>query len=159
MGISAKEFQEMQCRVNLKGGLNVVPILTKQTKKVGRPNLEKSQIDLYHQCPVVFVPVKPMSVNDAWQGRRFKTIQYKEYERTVRSCLPLMNLPQAPYKISYEFGFSNGASDIDNPVKLFTDILQKFYGFNDKDIHELNVKKSRAVKGVEFVKFKIESCK
>ena len=32
--------------------------------------------------------IKPMSVNEAWQGKRFKTNEYKQYEK---SCFILLN--------------------------------------------------------------------
>ena len=66
-------------------------------------------------------------------------------------------MPKPPFKVNYVFGFSNKASDLDNPVKVLTDILQKKYGFNDKDIYEMNVKKKIVKKGEEYIKFKIES--
>ena len=53
------------------------------------------------------------------------------------------------------FGFSSKAGDIDNPIKLFLDILQKKYGFNDKNIYELQVEKRDVKKGKEFIQFKI----
>jgi Holliday junction resolvase RusA-like endonuclease len=53
--------------------------------------------------------------------------------------------------------FSNKASDIDNPIKLISDILQKRYGINDKDIYELVVKKVIVAKGREYFEFNIES--
>ena len=96
-----------------------------------------------------------MSVNEAWQGRRFKTPAYKTYEQELLWKLPNINLPQAPYKVYYEFGFSNKLSDIDNPIKQTQDILQKKYSFNDYDIYELSVKKVIVKKGQEYIKFNI----
>ena len=34
------------------------------------------------------IKIKPLSVNDAWQGRRFKTDNYKKYERDLMLILP-----------------------------------------------------------------------
>ena len=67
-----------------------------------------------------------------------------------------MKLPEPPYKVYYEFGFSSAASDTDNPVKPFQDILSKKYKFDDKLIHEMNVKRAKVKKGGEYIKFKIE---
>lgn len=58
--------------------------------------------------------------------------------------------------ISFTFGFSTKAADIDNPVKPFLDILQKKYGFNDSRVMEMNVKKVIVPKGKEFVEFTIK---
>ena len=42
------------------------------------------------------------------------------------------------------------AMDFDNPIKPFVDILQKKYGFNDRDVYELNVKKEVGEDGIDF---------
>jgi Holliday junction resolvase RusA-like endonuclease len=65
-------------------------------------------------------------------------------------------LPPPPFRISYEFGFSSKASDIDNPTKQITDILSKRYKFNDNQVYEMNLKKTIVPKGKEFIKWKIE---
>ena len=100
--------------------------------------------------------IKPLSVNEAWQGKRFKTKAYKQYERDLLFLLPKIEIPKGKMSVYLEFGFSNKLSDFDNPVKLFMDILQKKYDFNDKEIYEANIKKTIVEKGKEFIKF---SCK
>ena len=102
------------------------------------------------------IKIKPLSVNRCWRGRRFKTDEYKWYEIEVLSLLGRIDLPPPPYTVNYEFGVSNRAMDIDNPIKPFTDILQKRYGFNDRDIYEMNVKKVKVKKGAEYIKFEIK---
>jgi len=95
---------------------------------------------------------KPLSVNEAWQGKRFKTEEYKHYERTILFMLPKAEInPKEMLRIEFFFGFSNKASDLDNPVKLLIDIAQKKYGFNDKNVFELNVRKCLVKKGEEFI--------
>jgi Holliday junction resolvase RusA-like endonuclease len=95
---------------------------------------------------------KPLSINEAFQGRRFKTPAYKEYEKGM-----LLNMPRAKIekdqmlRVEFFFGFSNKASDLDNPVKLLMDIAQKKYGFDDKMVFELNVRKCIVKKGEEFI--------
>ena len=93
--------------------------------------------------------IKPMSVNDAWQGKRFKTPKYKNYEKIVLMMLPKLTIQNAPYRLNLEFYFSNYTADIDNPIKLISDIIQKKYSINDRDIYELNVKKFVVKKGNE----------
>jgi Holliday junction resolvase RusA-like endonuclease len=58
-------------------------------------------------------------------------------------------------RVEFFFGFSNSASDLDNPVKLLMDIAQKKYGFNDKNVFELNVRKCLVKKGQEFIQMGI----
>ena len=101
------------------------------------------------------VNVKPLSVNECWQGQRFKTPKYKAYEKMLLLMLPNIIVPAAPLKISFLFGFSNVLCDWDNPIKPLQDILQNKYGFNDKDIHEASIKKVKVKKGEEFFEFEI----
>lgn len=101
--------------------------------------------------------IKPLSVNKVWQGRRFKTQEYKNYEKIVLMMLPKIKLPEPPYSVYFEFGFSNSGSDIDNPVKPFTDILQKKYNINDKDIYTMILEKRKVKKGQEYIKFEINN--
>ncbi len=89
---------------------------------------------------------KPLSVNECWKGRRFKTDAYKQYERDLLFLLPKMVIPESPLMITFIFGFKNMASDIDNPCKPLLDILQKKYGFNDKDVYSLLVLKVQSDK-------------
>lgn len=101
--------------------------------------------------------IKPLSVNDCWRGRRFKTPDYKAYEAELFYTLPNKKLPEPPYSIYFEFGLSNVLSDWDNPVKPLQDVLQKKYKFNDKDIIFAQVKKTKVEKGKEFFYARLES--
>jgi len=107
----------------------------------------------------VRVDIKPLSVNECWAGKRFKTPKYKQYEKDMFFLLPKIKLPEPPYKVYYEFGFSSAASDLDNPIKPLTDILQKRYNFDDKHIHELTAKKFKVKKGDDYLRFSITSLK
>lgn len=105
---------------------------------------------------MIRIDYKPVSVNRVWQGRRFKTDVYHKYERDLLLILPNITTPLPPYTVSIEFGMSK-LSDIDNPLKPFLDILQKKYNINDRDITELNVKKTIVKKGQEYIAFKIDN--
>lgn len=102
------------------------------------------------------INIKPLSVNDAWKGKRFKTDAYKAYETEMLVRLPAGHLPNPPYRVHYEFGFSNTLCDLDNPVKQTQDCLSKKYGFNDRDIYEAHIRKVIVKKGCEYVRVKIE---
>ncbi len=107
---------------------------------------------------MIEIKIKPMSVNDVWQGRRFKSPAYKQYEKAVLYMLPKkINIPEPPFVLTLEFGFSSASSDWDNPIKPFQDILAKKYGFNDKLIKRGIVSIETVKKGQEYVKFKLES--
>ena len=103
------------------------------------------------------IDIKPLSVNEAWQGKRFKTKKYLAYEKEVLLKLPAMRMPKAPYVVTLEFGFSNAASDIDNPTKLVLDLIQKKYKINDKHIYEMHLYKTLVPRGQEFISFEIKS--
>jgi len=104
----------------------------------------------------MIVKIKPLSVNQAWQGRRFKTPLYKFYERELLLKLPNIKIDsKARLKVDIIFGYSNRASDIDNPLKPFLDCLQKKYNINDNMIYELTVKKEIVKKSKEFINFEI----
>jgi Holliday junction resolvase RusA-like endonuclease len=99
---------------------------------------------------------KPLSVNQAWQGKRYKTPAYKDYEKAMILMMPKGNIESLEMlRVEFFFGFSNSASDLDNPVKLLMDIAQKKYGFNDKNVFELNVRKCLVKKGQEFIQMGI----
>tara|TARA_R110002049_G_scaffold127881_6_gene285056 strand:- start:2 stop:343 length:342 start_codon:yes stop_codon:yes gene_type:complete len=104
------------------------------------------------------IPIKPLSVNRAWKGRRFKTAAYKKYEIDVYKLLPRkLVIPDGDLAIALEFGFSSSLSDFDNPVKMFVDILQKKYQFNDNRIMFSVIVKKHVKKGQEYTKFAITS--
>jgi Holliday junction resolvase RusA-like endonuclease len=99
---------------------------------------------------------KPLSVNMAWQGKRFKTPAYKDYEKSMLLMMPKAKIDtDEMLRVEFFFGFSNRASDLDNPVKLLMDIAQKKYCFNDKMVFELNVRKCIVKKGEEFIQMGI----
>ena len=99
---------------------------------------------------------KPLSVNQAWQGKRFKTPIYKDYEKAMLLMMPKAKVDaEEMLRVEFFFGFSNKASDLDNPVKLLMDIAQKKYGFNDKNVFEMNIRKCIVKKGEEFIQMGI----
>lgn len=103
------------------------------------------------------INLKPLSVNEAFKGQKFKTDTYSLF---IRNCLLLlpktMLIPdESNIKLAIEFGFSSKASDIDNCLKTFIDCLVKKYKVDDRFIYEMHVFKSIVKKGEEYIKFKI----
>lgn len=104
------------------------------------------------------IHVKPLSVNRVWMGRRFKTKDYKDYEILVTSLLPAdFIIPEGLLEVYYEFGMASVASDWDNPVKPFQDVLQKKYEFNDSRIVRATVHKVKVDKGDEYIRFSFQT--
>tara|TARA_R110000851_G_scaffold331734_1_gene506378 strand:+ start:34 stop:519 length:486 start_codon:yes stop_codon:yes gene_type:complete len=109
---------------------------------------------------MVMLNIKPLSVNEAWQGKRYKSKKYTAYQKETLLSLP--NLKQGfdgELKAKIMYGFSSKSSDIDNPCKLILDILSKKYVFNDKMIFDLHQRKEIVKKGKEYFKFKITEIK
>ena len=106
---------------------------------------------------MIKVDIKPLSINESFQGRRFKTPKYKKYRQDLLYLLPLgLGFDkQDRLELSIEWGFSNKQSDIDNCAKGFIDGLQDMYGFNDSQIYKLNLSKEIVKKGEEYIKFDI----
>lgn len=105
---------------------------------------------------MIKLQIKPLSINEAYRGKRYRTPKYDTYIRQMMFALPdRLTIPQSNIKIFIEFGYSSHASDIDNGLKCFIDCLQKKYGFNDKLITELNVRKIKVEKSKEHIIFEI----
>lgn len=70
--------------------------------------------------------------------------------------LPKVKVKYEKIEIHLTFGFSNKASDIDNPIKPTLDILQQKMEFNDKQIYRLVVDKHIVKAGKEFIRIEIK---
>lgn len=107
---------------------------------------------------MTIINFKPLSVNRCWQGRRFKTAEYKKYEQELLYMLPKkIELPKGKKSLLIQVGLSSSLSDIDNIAKPLIDILQKKYKFNDKEIYYLQIIKEDVKKGEEYISFEFRS--
>ena len=108
----------------------------------------------------VHINIKPLSTNRLYvyrKGRRHKTKDYSDFERTLCILLPpprKVDIPSGDLLIHYEFGVSR-SFDIDNCVKAFQDVLSSRYQFDDNRIRFFTVLKAIAKRGDEYIKFKI----
>lgn len=102
--------------------------------------------------------IKPLSINECWQGKRFKTKKYDYYEKLVFYSLPKDLIIPKDTKLSFivKAGFSSKNADLDNILKPIQDILQKRYNFNDKMIYKIVAEKEDVKKGEEYFEFNIE---
>lgn len=108
---------------------------------------------------MIRINIKPLSVNEAWKGRRKRSHLYNTYERDLMFLLPKMNIilnPKLKYQITLKWGFSSASSDWDNPIKPTQDVIAKRYGFNDKLIKRAIIDVENVKKGQEYFEFKIE---
>jgi len=98
--------------------------------------------------------IKALSINKAFQGRRFKTPEYNKFISNMMLILPkLYDVPTKNIRLKIDFGYSSKLSDIDNGLKTFLDCLVKKYGFDDRYIVELHVTKTIVNKGQDYIKF------
>lgn len=87
------------------------------------------------------IDIDPLSVNSAFQGRRFKTPKYNDWITEGLWILKGMEKQKKPYKIRIQFYMSK-LMDIDNPIKALLDLLVKAEIIeDDRYIEELYVKK------------------
>ncbi len=103
------------------------------------------------------INIKPMSYNRAYKGRVYPSAEYKQYIHDVSYLLPRLTVPEGKLRLDITFGFSNKASDIDNGIKAFLDLLQKKYEFNDKMVYEMHVYKDITAKGKEYIDFELST--
>lgn len=102
------------------------------------------------------INIKPLSVNQAWQGRRFKTDKYKSFEKEILFLLPNSKIKyEGNLMVNIKYGFSSKKSDVDNPCKTLLDCLCKKYGFDDRQIYQIYQEKTIVDKGNEFIEFEI----
>jgi hypothetical protein len=102
------------------------------------------------------VKIKPVSVNDAYTGRRFATRELKGFKELLMWMLPKIDMPEGRLEVWYEFGVSKN-SDGDNCQKAFQDALSAQYGFNDRMIYAWHGRKVDVPKGKEYVGFEIRA--
>ena len=94
------------------------------------------------------VYIAPLSVNKAWQGRRFKTPEHKAWERAVLLSLPKRDMVRGLVRVTYEFGLTPrtfAITDTGNLEKCFTDCLVKRgYIEDDRYIIEMALRKVKS---------------
>lgn len=99
--------------------------------------------------------IKPLSVNKAWQGRRFKTKLYKTWQQQVAAICRKEQAPKGKLLLKFKFGFSSKEADLDNVLKTTIDQLQKRKSFDDKMIYRIEVDKEIVPKGEEFIYYEL----
>jgi len=105
---------------------------------------------------MIKVPIKPLSVNGAWKGQRYRTDEYKCYAQHLSLLLPnKIDIPDGKLEIHFRFYFSSEGSDYDNPIKPAQDVICKKYGIQDNKFYRATIEKHLVKKGQERIEFKI----
>lgn len=95
-------------------------------------------------------------MNKAYFGKLIKTNELRKYMKDLAYLLPTMKIPEPPYELHLEWGFSSRGSDWDNPLKSTIDAISDKYKFNDNLIYKAVVEKMIVKKGQEYFKFEIK---
>jgi len=109
---------------------------------------------------MIKILIKPLSLNQAYRGRRFKTKELSLYKQAIGLLapkIPLKSPSTGRLEANYRFGMSSKGSDVDNCIKCLQDALAETYGFNDNRIYKLIVEKVDCKKGEEFVEYEIKA--
>ena len=90
----------------------------------------------------------PLSTNEIYSGRRFKTKAYKQWIKDNGWQINLQPKPAARFRrcvVTVDIPFDYGA-DIDNALKSTLDLLQTMHIIaNDKHVEEITVRRARSV--------------
>jgi len=91
------------------------------------------------------IETNPLTVNMAWQGRRFKSKDYLEYEKEVFYQLPKESI-KGEIEIHFLFNVKTySRRDVDNMIKPLQDILVKAGVIDDdKNIVKLIAEKRKS---------------
>ncbi len=82
------------------------------------------------------IDIKPLSVNEAYKGKKYSTAKLKAYKRDMPLLLPSeLQLPPGRLVLLFRFHFKRKASDVDNCCKMAQDIIMEYYGEDDREIY------------------------
>lgn len=74
---------------------------------------------------LVLIEVKPISVNECWQGRRYKTEKYKDWREEAYFCTRhSLKKPVGLCNLEIAFYVPSLGMDLDNMIKPVLDSLQ-----------------------------------
>jgi Holliday junction resolvase RusA-like endonuclease len=103
------------------------------------------------------IPLKPLTVSKAWQGRRFKTKAYKDWQRDFCLLVGKQGVIKGCLSLTVELYLKNDKmSDIDNTLKVIQDSMT-LAGIieDDRFIYELHAYKYHSDN--EFIRLTIQT--
>lgn len=105
---------------------------------------------------MITINIKPLSVNEAYKGRKYKTTKCDVFKNTFKSVMPdKIDVPKGYLSIHFIFGLSSKSGDGDNCVKISQDCIAEKYKFNDKLIKRWIIEVENVKKGNEFISFNL----
>jgi len=106
------------------------------------------------------IPIKAISTNKLYSGRKVRSYVYKNYRKQVLQFLD--DNYSTPVSLTgnlvmeLEVGFSSPLSDASNSVKGIEDCISEYYGFNDRQIVTIVIHKYIVDKGKEYTHIKLK---
>lgn len=95
----------------------------------------------------ITIPIKPISANECWKGRKFKTKKYDMWREETLWLVKAQSKSNAIKDCSIDFKFylNSPAMDLDNMLKPIIDTLQ-FAGIilNDRYITKITAEKIKS---------------
>ena len=104
----------------------------------------------------ICIQAKPLSVNELWRGRKWKTKKYEAYEKEIASLLPARKTIQGKFRICIKFLIQNANRiDLDNMIKPLVDIMQKKgYFIDDRNLTHLTAEKEKSNNNLIYILLK-----
>ena len=105
----------------------------------------------------MIINIKPLTVNQAWQGKKFKSPAYKQFSNDIAWLLPRNGkAPSGPIEVYYKFFLKHHATtDFDNLIKPLQDqLVQNFIIEDDRFIYKAIIEKIPSDKDYIEVTFK-----
>jgi len=101
------------------------------------------------------VEIKPLLISKCWQGRRYRTCEYKKYTEEVLHLLPKKEMVEGQVGLFLTFYIKNPRQcDLDNFLKPMLDILvKKEYIKDDRYIYFLQAQKIKS--SINIIKIEI----
>lgn len=109
------------------------------------------------------IPIKALSTNRLYRGRKHRTSAYDKYRREVFSFLKDnvgkdgVVLVGRALRLHIEVGFSSPLSDLSNCNKGIEDIVAEYFEFNDRMIIDIVLVKYLVDKGKEYINLSVKS--
>ena len=104
------------------------------------------------------INTKPLSQNQAWKGKVYKSKAYKDYEQIIKVHLMTFKLPRirpnTPFYLFLEFGTPR-YQDCSNSIKLAEDIICRHLGVNDNYVMAIFSRKVITKKQDSYIRFNI----
>lgn len=102
---------------------------------------------------MILIPIKPISVNQCWQGRRFATNKYKDFTKDMLRVMPNQIIVKGNIELKIKLNLKSLLrGDIDNFVKPIVDcVVKKGWIEDDRFIQNLEVEKMKSkVESIEI---------